>query len=247
MKQYGLIGFPLGHSYSKAYFSQKFVNEQIEAEYLNFEIENIQDFPQLIEAYPDLRGLNVTKPHKEVIIPYLHEVDQSAAEIGAVNVVACRKEADGQTFLKGYNSDVVGFRESIRPLLNATHQKALLLGTGGAAKAAYQGLKQLGITPVYVSRTKQKNGFTYADLDQTIVSQHTVIVNATPLGMHPHTEQYPDIPYHLLTSKHLLFDLIYNPEETAFLRLGKEKGAIIKNGLEMLHLQAEAAWSYWND
>lgn len=245
MQKYGLIGFPLGHSFSRNYFNQKFEAENIDARYLNFEIPTIKDFKQVLKANPELNGLNVTIPYKEQIIPYLDELDDDAKKIGAVNVIKFTKGLFGKTKLKGYNSDIIGFKQSIEPLLNEKHRKALILGTGGASKAVFQGLKQLGIGATLVSRKPKEYCITYEEITPKIIEQYTVIVNTTPLGMFPNINACPNIPYELLTPQHLLYDLLYNPDETLFMKKGKEQGAIVKNGLEMLLLQAFAAWEIW--
>lgn len=247
MDTYGLIGYPLKHSFSRGYFTEKFINENIEATYLNFEIEDISLFPDIINRHPSLKGLNVTLPYKEQIIPYLDELDPQAEAIGAINVVKVSR-SDGKIKLTGFNSDIIGFENSISPLINkAIHRKALILGTGGASKAVSKGLENLGIEWTYVSRTPREGRFTYKDIDENILGDYTVIVNASPVGTYPNAEDAPDIPYNLLSPKHLLYDLVYNPAETKFLRLGKEQGTTIKNGAEMLKLQANAAWRIWND
>ena len=246
MKKYGLIGFPLGHSFSRNYFNNKFADEKIDAEYVNFEIPSIQDFRRVIEENPNIYGLNVTIPYKQQVIPYLDELDADAEEIGAVNVIKFIREAGQKLKLVGYNSDVVGFMGSIKPLLKSHHRKALILGTGGASKAIVYGLRKLGISSVFVSRTKKEGMLTYDDLTPEIMQEFTVIINCTPVGMFPHTDACPALPYECLTGKHLLFDLIYNPEETLFMKKGAAQGAITKNGLEMLLLQAIGAWSIWN-
>ena len=246
MKKYGLIGFPLGHSFSRNYFNNKFADEKIDAEYVNFEIPSIQDFRRVIEENPNIYGLNVTIPYKQQVIPYLDELDADAEEIGAVNVIKFIREAGQKLKLVGYNSDVVGFMGSIKPLLKPHHREALILGTGGASKAIVYGLRKLGISSVFVSRTKKEGMLTYDELMPEIVQEFTVIINCTPVGMFPHTDACPALPYECLTGKHLLFDLIYNPEETLFMKKGAAQGAITKNGLEMLLLQAIGAWSIWN-
>lgn len=246
MQKYGLIGFPLGHSFSKTYFNQKFEAEKIDAEYLNFEIPTIKEFKSVLKENPDLRGLNVTIPYKEQVIPYLDDLDEDARLIGAVNVIKFTKGLFGKTKLKGYNSDIIGFKQSIEPLLNESHRKALILGTGGASKAVFQGLKQLGVGSTLVSRKPKEFCITYEEITPKTMEQYTVIVNTTPLGMFPNVNACPDIPYDLLTPNHLLYDLLYNPDETLFMKKGKEKGATVKNGLEMLLLQAFAAWEIWH-
>ncbi len=245
MDKYGLIGYPLGHSFSCNYFNQKFESEQIDAKYLNFEIPTIKDFKGVLKQNPELRGLNVTIPYKEQIIPYLDDLDEDARLIGAVNVIKFTKGLFGKTKLVGYNSDVIGFKQSIEPLLKEQHTKALVLGTGGASKAVIHGLKQLGVGSTLVSRTPKDNCITYPEITPEIMEQYKVIVNTTPLGMFPNVDACPNIPYELITPDHLLYDLLYNPDVTLFMRKGKEHGAVVKNGLEMLLLQAFAAWEIW--
>ena len=245
MKKYGLLGYPLGHSFSRNYFNQKFEAERIDAEYLNFEIPEIKEIKNVIKENPELNGLNVTIPYKEQVIPYLDDLDEDARLIGAVNVIKFSKGLFGKVKLKGYNSDIIGFKQSIEPLLKEHHRKALILGTGGASKAVFQGLKQLGVASTFVSRKAKEYCITYEEITPKVMEQHTVIVNTIPLGMYPNVNACPDIPYDLLTSDHLLYDLLYNPDETLFMRKGKEKGAVVKNGLEMLLLQAFAAWEIW--
>ena len=245
MKKYGLLGYPLGHSFSRNYFNQKFEAERIDAEYLNFEIPEIKEIKNVIKENPELNGLNVTIPYKEQVIPYLDDLDEDARLIGAVNVIKFSKGLFGKVKLKGYNSDIIGFKQSIEPLLKEHHRKALILGTGGASKAVFQGLKQLGVASTFVSRKAKEYCITYEEITPKVMEQYTVIVNTTPLGMYPNVNACPAIPYELLTSDHLLYDLLYNPDETLFMRKGKEKGAVVKNGLEMLLLQAFAAWEIW--
>lgn len=249
MKKYGLIGFPLKHSFSSGFFNEKFGREEIHAEYLNFEIDDIQKVEAIISDNPHLKGLNVTIPYKESILPFLDEISEVAQKIGAVNVVKIkRSEKTDKPILKGYNTDYIGFKNSIQPLLNPEiHQYGLILGTGGASKAVAQALSDIGIEWKYVSRSKDINRFTYEELDETIIARHTVIVNASPIGTFPHIDESPAIPYQFLTPNHLLYDLVYNPAETQFLKNGKRKGATIKNGYEMLQLQALAAWEIWSN
>lgn len=242
MDKYGIIGYPLGHSFSRAFFTEKFQREHIDAEYVNFEIPSADMLPGIVQANPNLRGLNVTLPHKEAVIPMLDELSDEAKEIGAVNVIRVR---DGR--LKGFNSDIIGFMDSIRPLLKPWHQHALVLGTGGASRAIRVGLQRLGIQWTYVSRTPAPGRLTYADLTPDPMEHYQVIVNCSPVGMFPRVDACPDIPYQLLTGRHLLYDLVYNPQETLFLKRGAEHGAAVKNGLEMLHLQALASWRFWNE
>lgn len=242
MDKYGIIGYPLGHSFSRAFFTEKFQREHIDAEYVNFEIPSADMLPGIVQANPNLRGLNVTLPHKEAVIPMLDELSDEAKEIGAVNVIRVR---DGR--LKGFNSDIIGFMDSIRPLLKPWHQHALVLGTGGASRAIRVGLQRLGIEWTYVSRTPAPGRLTYSDLTPELMEHYQVIVNCSPVGMFPRVDACPDIPYQLLTGRHLLYDLVYNPQETLFLKRGAERGAAVKNGLEMLHLQALASWRFWNE
>ena len=246
MQKYGLIGYPLGHSFSKNYFNQKFESENIDATYLNFEIPNIKDLKTVLKDNPELNGLNVTIPYKEQVIPYLDDLDEDARLIGAVNVIKFTKGLFGKK-LKGYNSDIIGFTQSIQPLLQPHHQKALILGTGGASKAVYHGLKNLGIESIFVSRThKADDMLTYEELTPEIMAEYTIIVNCTPVGMFPKVDFCPNIPYELLTPNHLLYDLLYNPNVTLFMKKGEAQGAVVKNGLEMLLLQAFAAWEIWH-
>ena len=244
---YGLIGFPLGHSFSENFFNQKFEAELIDARYLNFEIPSLDQFKTIIADNKNLNGLNVTIPYKEKIIEFLDEIDDDAKNIGAVNVIKFIKGKNGEIKLKGYNSDVIGFCESIKPLIKPCHTHALILGTGGAAKAVISGLNRLGIETIYVSRIKSEGTLTYEELTPMIMDQYKIIVNATPLGMYPHVDTCPNIPYELLTSDHLCYDLTYNPDVTLFMKKSQEQGAIVKNGLEMLLLQAFAAWEIWQE
>ena len=247
MDKYGLIGYPLKHSFSITYFNEKFMAEGIDAEYVNFEIPNINDFPEVIEENPNLRGLNVTIPYKEQVIPFLNELEHDTAKIGAVNVIKIIRQPKGKIKLVGYNSDIIGFTQSIHPLLRPHHKKALILGTGGAAKAVYHGLYNLNIESTFVSRTHKADGIlTYDELTPDLMKEYTVIVNCTPLGMFPKVDFCPDIPYEALTPNHLLYDLLYNPNVTLFMKKGEAQGAVTKNGLEMLLLQAFAAWEIWN-
>lgn len=245
MQKYGLVGYPLKHSFSIGYFNEKFSSEKIEAEYINFEIPDINNFPEIIQANPNLHGLNVTIPYKEKVIPYLDELDKQAAAIGAVNVIKIIRNKGGKPKLIGYNSDIIGFTQSMQPLLQSHHKKALILGTGGASKAVFHGLKNLGIEAKFVSRTARFGMLTYEELNAEIIKEYTVIVNCTPVGMYPKVDACPDIPYEAITSEHLLYDLLYNPNITLFMKKGEAKGAVTKNGLEMLLLQAFAAWEIW--
>ncbi len=247
MKRYGLIGYPLGHSFSQKYFTEKFSRENIDADYTLFPIPTIDDLPALLNDIPELVGLNVTIPYKEKVIPFLDDFDADAKAVGAYNVIKITRQPNGKYFLKGYNSDTYGFRESIRPLLQPHHKKALVLGTGGASKAAVATLHSLGISTTLVSRSQSKGQLTYDDLSAEVMAENLLIVNATPLGMSPNVDTCPPIPYDCLTTKHLCFDIVYNPLKTLFLQKAEQQGVTIKNGLEMLHLQAEGAWKIWNE
>ena len=244
-KLYGLLGYPLVHSFSQNYFNQKFEAENIDAEYINFEIPDIGMLMEVIAENENLNGLNVTIPYKEQVIPFLDEIDPAASEVGAVNVIKFIRDKDGLR-LKGYNSDIIGFTDSIKSLLKPHHQSALVLGTGGAAKAVSYSLRKLGLEVQLVSRRKSANTLVYEELTKNDLKTHKVIVNTTPLGMYPNVDTCPDIPYRYLTSQHLCYDLIYNPDETLFLKNSRLAGAQVKNGLEMLLLQAFASYSIWN-
>jgi shikimate dehydrogenase len=237
MRHYGIIGYPLHHSFSAKYFNEKFATSGINAEYSLYPVQ-IEDLRLKIEDLLEtLDGFNVTLPYKQAVIPYLDRLDETAQAIGAVNVVYRHV---------GYNTDCLGFMESIRPLLREYDRQALVLGTGGASKAACYGLRQLGITPTLVSRTPKEGMLGYKDLSEEVMNAHTIIVNCTPLGMLPDVDSCPDIPYERISARHLLFDCIYNPEETLFLRKGAAQGATIQNGIDMLYGQAKAAWEIWN-
>lgn len=248
MDLYGLLGYPLGHSFSAAYFTEKFSNLQIDARYCNFEYNSVEAALAYMMQQDELKGFNVTIPYKEKIIPYLSELSADAAAIGAVNVVKVIRDGNGKVSLKGYNSDYIGFVDSIKPLLHTDcHRSALVLGTGGASRAIVYGLRSLNLQVQLVSRRGGDNVLTYDDLNEPLLSTFGVIVNCTPLGMYPDFDDAPPIPYKGLTPKHLLYDLVYNPLQTRFMSEGLAQGAVVKNGLEMLHLQAEAAWKIWND
>ena len=244
MDKYGLIGYPLGHSFSISYFNQKFADEGMDAVYENFEIPTIDALTEVIETNPNLRGLNVTIPYKEKVMPFLDVVSPEARAIGAVNVIKVEHQGNN-AILKGYNSDVIGFTRSIEPMLEKNHKKALILGTGGASKAIQYGLKSLGLESVFVSRYDRPDTIQYKEVTPEIVKEYNVIVNCTPCGMYPHTEECPKLPYEAMDSNTILYDLIYNPDETLFMKNGEKYGATTKNGLEMLLLQAFASWDFW--
>jgi shikimate dehydrogenase len=247
MKKYGLIGFPLTHSFSKRYFTEKFEAENINSTYDNFEIDNISKFPEIVKNNPELIGLNVTIPYKEQVIPFLDDLNESAKEIGAVNTVKIIRNGSG-VYLKGFNTDTFGFETSLKPLLKPYHKKALILGTGGASKALKYVLNNLEIDFVSASIEELKeNEIRYEVIDKEMMKERLLIINATPLGTYPKVETYPNIPYLYLTEKHLLFDLVYNPEISAFLRKGIDMGATTKNGYEMLLLQAKKSYEIWNE
>ena len=234
MRHFGIIGYPLEHSFSARYFTEKFARERVSADYQLYPLTDIRDVQKVTMP---LEGYNVTLPYKQAIIPFLTEMDATAQEIGAVNVVRGTK---------GYNTDWIGFVNSLRPLLNNTDTQALVLGTGGVSKAVQYGLRQMNIDYLLVSRQEQSGGITYSNINKVLLETHTIIINCTPLGMYPHVDTCPDLPYDAIGEQHILFDCVYNPEQTLFLQRGKQQGARIKNGLEMLHLQAEAAWEIWN-
>ena len=243
---YGLIGYPLTHSFSKNYFNQKFELECINAEYINLEIQDLCVLPDIMENIKNIKGFNVTIPYKEKIIPYLDELDAAAAIIGSVNVIKVVNNS-GSIKLKGYNSDFIGFHDSIKPLLQPFDKSALILGSGGVSKSVEYVFSLLGINTTIVSRSKKKlNHITYDDIDKNVLNEHSIIVNTTPLGMFPKIDEAPNIPYDLINKSHLCYDLIYNPEETKFLKLSRVHGARTKNGLEMLYLQAHESWKIWN-
>ena len=246
MDKYGLIGYPLGHSFSKSYFNEKFENEGINAEYINFEIPTLDSLPEILVSNPELKGLNVTIPYKEKVISYLDSISPEARAIGAVNVIRVDHKGN-DTYLKGFNSDVIGFTKSIEPLLERFHKKALILGTGGASKAVNFGLKSLGLETVFVSRFERPGTIQYSQITPDIIQEYNVIVNCTPCGMYPHIDECPQLPYEAMTSKNILYDLLYNPDETLFMKKGAQHGATVKNGLEMLLLQAFASWEFWHN
>ncbi len=248
MKTYGLIGYRLGYSFSKGFFTDKFEREGLkEHEYVNFELNTISEFPSIFKKNDHIAGLNCTIPYKQEIMPYLDEVDEEATQVGAINTVKIIRSAD-QTKLKGFNTDIYGFENSLMPMLNKKHKKALILGTGGASKAIKHILDKNDID--YLSASIDEELFDkeirYEQIDAALLKEYLIIIHATPLGTFPKVDNCPSIPYEHITSDHVLFDLVYNPELTLFLKKGLEKGASIKNGLEMLHLQAIKAWEVWN-
>lgn len=238
MRHFGIIGFPLSHSFSAKYFNEKFATEQIEAEYSLYPTKEENLESKVESLLNSLDGFNVTLPYKQAIIPYLDRLDETAEAIGAVNVVHRRV---------GYNTDCLGFMDSIKPLLRGYDKQALVLGTGGASKAVCYGLRKLGITSTLVSRTPREGILGYDELTDEVMAAHTIIVNCTPLGMFPDVDSCAPIPYEHITARHLLFDCVYNPEETLFLRKGKAQGATTRNGIEMLIGQAKAAWKIWSN
>ncbi len=241
-RRFGLIGFPLSHSFSKGFFAEKFAKENIaNTQYENYPIESIDQFKQLWEADPLLEGINITIPHKKAVIPFL---DHPSSVVKAMNACNCIRKYNGQLY--GYNTDVIGFEKSLKPFLQPYHQKALILGTGGAAAAVAWVLQKLGISFNYVSRSSNgEEVISYEALNNSILQEHLLIINTSPVGMYPHVNEAPALNYEALTDKHHLYDLIYNPEETLFLKTMREKGAKTKNGLEMLQAQAEEAWRIW--
>lgn len=245
MDKYGLIGYPLGHSFSCNYFNEKFANEGIDAQYVNFEIPSIDSLPEVLASNPNLVGLNVTIPYKQKVLPFLDYVSAEAREIGAVNVIRIVHKGN-KTQLYGYNSDVIGFTKSIEPLIEPCHKKALILGTGGSSKAIDFGLRSLGIETVFVSRYERPGTIQYSKITAADIHEYNVIVNCTPCGMYPHSNECPALPYEAMDSHTLLYDLIYNPDETLFMHKGAIHGATVKNGLEMLLLQAFASWDFWH-
>lgn len=248
MKTFGLIGYPLVHSFSKDFFSEKFVREGLsDCQYLNFEIDSISKFPSLFEENDSIIGLNCTIPYKQAVMAHLNEIDDVASRIGAVNTIKPIIK-NGKIYLRGYNTDVIGFENSLKPLLRERHSQALILGGGGASKAVKFVLDKLGIDYISASRHNHLSDgeIAYDKIDQSLMKQRLLIINTTPLGTFPNVNTCPNIPYELITPDHLLYDLVYNPEKTLFLKNGEEHGATIKNGLEMLHGQALASWEIWN-
>ncbi|RUL58701.1 shikimate dehydrogenase family protein [Prevotella koreensis] len=245
MDKYGLIGYPLVHSFSQNYFNAKFENERINARYINFEIPSIDDLAEVLARNPELKGLNVTRPYKEKVIPFLDSISPEAKSIGAVNVIRVSRKGS-KTILKGFNSDVIGFTKSIEPMLESCHKKAMILGTGGASKAVDYGLKSLGLETMFVSRFNRPGTVRYDNITPEMMKEYNVIVNCTPCGMYPHTDECPNLPYEAIDEHNILYDLLYNPDFTLFMEKGAERGATIKNGLEMLLLQAFASWEFWH-
>lgn len=240
--RFGLIGRNISYSFSKGYFTKKFIELGLETHsYENFDLQEIGQFKDLIEQGHTIKGFNVTIPYKEKIIPFLSDLDEEARNIGAVNTINIEK---GRTI--GYNTDAYGFQRSITPYLMEHHKHALILGTGGASKAIAYVFKKMGIPYTFISRTPDQKQLNYSDLDKELLQGSTILINCTPLGTYPDIHNKPDIPYHFITPKHLLYDLIYNPEKTEFLRLGEQAGAKIINGSKMLEFQAERAWEIWN-
>jgi shikimate dehydrogenase len=256
VRLFGLIGFPLTHSFSEKYFAEKFRRENIaDASYRLFPIDTIEKLPELISSHPGLVGLNVTIPYKEKVIPFLDELDETAQAVGAVNTILISYLTSQVSRLKGFNTDVHGFRQSIKPFLTSSHERALILGTGGASKAVEYVLKQIGVDCIFVSREKKgksPNGqvekiiLTYEELNPYVIDSCKLIVNCSPAGTFPNVNEFPKLPYEAIGKEHLLYDLVYNPAETAFLKKGKANGAQIMNGLDMLKMQAEKAWDIWN-
>ena len=241
--KFGLVGKNISYSFSRSYFADKFQREELPHSYVNFDIESIEELDHIIKSTPDLKGLNVTIPYKETIIPILDDLNKRARKIGAVNTIRITRYQK----LIGYNTDYHGFKNSLRPHLKRHHKRALILGTGGASKAIAYALKKLKIQYDYVSRSEKEGvKFLYSDLTDDIISSYHIIINCTPIGTFPNVNECPDIPYDALTKKHILYDLIYNPEQTKFLSCGDIKGATTINGLEMLKLQAEKSWNIWN-
>ncbi|MGL4582359.1 MAG: shikimate dehydrogenase family protein [Flavobacterium sp.] len=242
-KRYGLIGKNIDYSFSRAYFAEKFEKlKNNNSEYVNFDLQSISEFGDLLESQKNLRGLNVTIPYKQSIIPYLDSLSKKAKAIGAVNTIQITKSGK----LKGYNTDWYGFYYSLKPLLKFHHKRALILGTGGASKAIEYALKKLGLKYTFVSRTKDTNTLLYSELTEEIMAKYTLIINTTPVGTFPNVDLMPEVPIDYLSERHIVYDLIYNPEETALMKAAQLKGAIVKNGYEMLVLQAEKAYKIWN-
>ena len=246
MNTYGIIGNPLGHSFSKKYFEDKFEKNDIEAQFLNFEIPTINDLHQVIANNKSLKGFCVTIPYKEDVLPFLNEIDPLAKKLGAVNSVKITRQGE-QVTLKGFNTDIIGFGDSLKRFLDGVTPKALILGTGGASKAVAGALELQGISYLFVSRSAKGNCVSYDMLDEKMMKEHKLVINCSPLGTFPNVDTCPDLPYQHIGNDHFLYDLVYNPSETLFMKKGAENGAKTINGLEMLHLQAEKNWEIWND
>lgn len=241
-KKYGLIGKKISYSFSENYFSKKFIKYNIQnCSYRNFDLENINELNRVLQD-PNIKGLNITIPYKEQVVKYLDKIDNNAKLIGAINTI----KVNNDNSITGYNTDYIGFIKSIEPYLNSNYKKALILGTGGASKAIAFGLKKLNIESKKVSREKIKGDMVYEELNSKKINEYKIIINTTPLGTFPNTENYPNIPYKYITKDHICYDLIYNPDETIFLKKSKKNGAIIINGLKMLEIQAEESWKIWN-
>jgi len=247
MPKLGLIGYPLKHSFSPKLFEQRFKDEDVNGySYELFPLKHIKDINKLLKEEGDLLGFNITAPYKQDVLPYLYEIDKDAVDVWAVNTVQVTR-FKGRTLLKGYNTDYPAFKESIQPLLRGQHKKALVLGSGGAASAAKHAFKELGIEVTPVSRQSKFDNITYAELDEGIMLSHKIVVNCTPIGTAPSDDQCPQIPYEYLSKAHLVYDMVYNPEETLFLKNAATRGATVKNGMEMLQLQAQKAWEIWTN
>jgi shikimate dehydrogenase len=242
-KRFGLLGRNINYSFSRGYFTEKFKNENIAGcSYENFDIPEITDFPEIIKNNSDIFGINVTIPYKEQVMQYMDEMSDKAAKIGAVNTIKFTKEGK----LKGYNTDYYGFMESIKPLLESHHKKALILGTGGASKGVAFALEELGIDYTFVSRTAKKNGLAYEQINAQTFDEYQIVINSSPVGTSPNIDEFPLLPYEYFTKNHIAYDLVYNPEETQFLKRAKAQGAKTKNGQDMLVYQAEKSWEIWN-
>jgi shikimate dehydrogenase len=245
MKTYGLVGYPLTQSFSQKYFTQRFENEKIDAQYLNFSIESIGEFPEILDDNESLEGLNVTIPYKEKVIPFINELDSIAQKVGAVNLIKIG-ERKSKPYLIGSNSDVYGFKQSLKPFLKPHHTNALILGTGGASKAVRYVLKELGISYKLVSRKPKTDWLTYSDITPQLLKDSPLIINTTPLGMFPNIDGCPTLPFEAINGNHLVFDMVYNPLQTILLKKSADAGANTLNGYQMLILQAEKSWEYWS-
>lgn len=244
-RKFGLLGYPLEHSFSRSYHNERFARWRLDAVYDNYELPDLSQLRAIVEADADLEGLNVTIPYKQAVMPMLDAIDDAALKIGAVNVIRLERGVYGVR-MAGYNSDYMGFRNSLSPLLQSHHVAALVLGTGGASKAVCAVLRDMKIDVTIVSRTPQQGELRYEELSAEVMARHTIVVNTTPLGMFPHIDTCPNIPYEMLTSRHLCYDVVYNPECTLFMKRAAEQGAVVCNGLKMLYAQADAAWDIWN-